>query len=58
MEKEDRVYFARRAAEEQELATLAGDGPAAQAHRRMQRAYLERALVGARGDSGVNDPVD
>lgn len=48
MEQEDRAYFARRAAEEQELATQAKDGLAAQAHRRMQRVYLERALVGER----------
>jgi hypothetical protein len=45
---EDRIYFARRAAEEQELAQTAADPEAAQAHRRLQRAYLERASVGER----------
>ena len=44
----DRVYFARRAAEEQELAQAAKDNDAAEAHRRLQRAYLERASTGAR----------
>ena len=44
----DRAYFAQRAAEEQELAQAATDKEAADAHRRMQRAYLERACVGAR----------
>ena len=44
----DRVYFARRAAEEQELALSAADKEAAAAHRKLQRAYLERACVGAR----------
>ncbi|MBA3666295.1 MAG: hypothetical protein H0W65_01035 [Sphingomonas sp.] len=44
----DKSYFASRAAEEAELA-LATDDPSAQdAHRRLQRAYLERALVGDR----------
>jgi hypothetical protein len=44
----DRIYFARRAAEEQELALSADDEDAAAAHRRLQRVYLERALVGER----------
>lgn len=44
----DRAYFAQRAAEELELALSATDGEAAEAHRRLQRAYLERASVGAR----------
>ena len=44
----DRAYFAQRAAEEQELAVAASDGEAAAAHRRLQRAYLERACIGAR----------
>lgn len=48
MSDKDRIYFARRAAEEQELATAASDPQVAQAHRRMQRAYLERASVGDR----------
>ena len=48
MAAEDRIYFARRAAEEQELATAAGDPEVADAHRKLQRAYLERASVGDR----------
>lgn len=56
MDDNDRVYFARRAAEEQELALKAMDDAAASAHRRMQRAYLERASIGAR-DVPVSDPI-
>ena len=41
-------HFAQRAAEEQERAQTATDADAAAAHRKMQRAYLERALVGDR----------
>ena len=48
MDQKDRVYFARRAAEEQELALKAKDSSAAMAHRQMQRAYLERASIGDR----------
>ena len=48
MATQDRIYFARRAAEEQELAQTAVDPEVAQAHRRLQRAYLERASVGER----------
>jgi hypothetical protein len=48
MEQKDRVYYARRAAEEEELALAAADNGAAQAHRQLQRAYLERASVGDR----------
>ncbi|HEX5237312.1 MAG TPA: hypothetical protein VFW39_02465 [Sphingomicrobium sp.] len=48
MATEDRIYFARRAAEEQELALNAADGPTAEAHRKLLRAYLERASVGDR----------
>jgi hypothetical protein len=44
----DRIYFAQRAAEEQELATAANDPEVAEAHRKMQRAYLERASIGER----------
>lgn len=49
MEEKDRAYFAQRAAEEQELAVNAGNDAAAAVHRKMQRAYLERASVGDRG---------
>jgi hypothetical protein len=48
MASQDRIYFASRAAEEQELATAASDPGAAEAHRKLQRAYLERACVGER----------
>jgi hypothetical protein len=48
MANQDRIYFARRAAEEQELAATASDPHVADAHRRLQRAYLERASVGDR----------
>ena len=48
MSDQDRVYFARRAAEEEKLASEANDPQAAEAHRKMQRAYLERASVGER----------
>ena len=48
MEQQDRVYYARRAAEEQELAQAASDSASADAHRQLQRAYLERASVGDR----------
>ena len=44
----DRVYFAQRAAEEQELAVTASDPQVADTHRKLQRAYLERACVGDR----------
>jgi hypothetical protein len=48
MENTDRIYFARRAAEEQERAVAAKDPEIAEAHRRFQRAYLERASIGDR----------
>jgi hypothetical protein len=48
MADHDRIYFARRAAEEQELAVSSPDPEVAKAHRKMQRAYLERASVGDR----------
>jgi hypothetical protein len=51
MATEDRIYFARRAAEEQERADAAGDSPAANVHRKLQRAYLERASVGDRDET-------
>lgn len=56
MEQKDRVYYARRAAEELELALSATDEDAAAAHRRLQRAYLERASIGDR-PLIVNDVV-
>lgn len=48
IEEASRIYFARRAAEEEERAALAGDPIAAEAHRKLQRAYVERASVGDR----------
>jgi len=48
MQGEERIYFARRAAEEQELAQSSEEPEVAEAHRKMQRAYLERASVGDR----------
>jgi len=48
MATDDRIYFAQRAAEEQELAATASDPEVADAHRRLHRAYLERATVGER----------
>ena len=48
MADQDRIYFAQRAAEEQELASAASDPDVAKAHAQMQRAYLERASVGER----------
>ena len=44
----DRAYYAQRAAEELELALAATDADAAEAHRKLQRAYLERASIGDR----------
>ena len=44
----DRAYYAQRAAEEFELAEAASDSDAAEAHRKLQRIYLERASVGGR----------
>jgi hypothetical protein len=51
MATQDRIYFARRAAEEQELAVSASEPEVAEAHRKMQRAYLERASIGDRPNS-------
>ena len=48
MDQKDRAYYAQRAAEELELALAATDSEAAEVHRQMQRAYLERASIGDR----------
>ena len=48
MATQDRIYFAQRAAEEQERAAAAQEPDVAEAHRKLQRAYLERASVGDR----------
>jgi len=51
MADQDRIYFARRAAEEQQLAIESPDPDVAEAHRKLQRAYLERASVGDRPET-------
>ena len=48
MDEDSRIYFARRAAEEQERAEAASDPHAAEAHRKLQRVFVERASVGDR----------
>jgi len=48
MQSQDRIYFAQRAAEEEELALAAPSPEVAEAHRKLQRAYLERASMGDR----------
>lgn len=48
MSEYDKSYFARRAAEEAELAAATDDPDAQAAHLRLQRAYIERASVGDR----------
>ncbi len=48
MSDQDRIYFASRASEEEKCALAASDPKAAAAHRKLQRAYLERASVGDR----------
>jgi hypothetical protein len=48
MANHDRIYFARRAAEEQQLSVDAANPEVAHAHRKLQRVYLERASVGDR----------
>ena len=53
MSNEDRIYFARRAAEEQDRASAAHDPNVADTHKKMQRAYLERASMGDRPLSPV-----
>jgi hypothetical protein len=56
MDTDDRIYFAQRAAEEQEAAASAPNPSAAEAHRRMQRVYLERASAGARPVAEDSEP--
>ena len=48
MSDRDKSYYARRAAEEAELAESATDPSAQAAHRSLQRAYIERASIGDR----------
>jgi len=56
MGTEDKSYFARRAAEEAELADQAADPSAAAAHRLLQRGYIERASIGER-EQPQADPI-
>ena len=56
MATNDRIYFAQRAAEEQQRAVSSTDPNVAEAHRQMQRAYLERASVGDRVTT-IQEPV-
>jgi hypothetical protein len=56
MSDKDRIYFARRAAEEEELAASSSDPSVAKAHQRMQRAYLERASIGDRPQE-ASEPI-
>ena len=56
MSEQDRIYFARRAAEEEKLADEAQEPQAAEAHRKLQRAYVERASIGERPQPAT-DPV-
>ena len=56
MSNEDRIYFARRAAEEQDRAVASHDPNVADTHRKLQRAYLERATTGDRS-AGRAEPV-
>jgi len=53
MSEHDKGYFAQRAAEEAELALRATDPEAAEAHRRLQRSYIERASIGDRADEAA-----
>ena len=57
MASQDRIYFARRAAEEEELAVKAAEPEVAEAHRKMQRAYLERASVGDRPEARLSQQI-
>ena len=56
MSDQDRIYFASRAADEEQRALAASDPLAAEAHRKLQRVYLERASVGDRPEE-VSDTV-
>jgi hypothetical protein len=52
----DRAYFAQRAAEEMDLSISASDSGAAEAHKRMQRFYTERASIGSR-ETAVSEQI-
>ena len=53
MSEFDKGYYASRAAEEADLALAADDPEVAEAHRKLQRAYIERASVGDRPEEAA-----
>lgn len=55
MSEQDKGYFAQRAAEEAELALIATDDASRAAHLKLQRAYTERASVGDRVATDVEE---
>lgn len=55
MSDTDKIYYARRAAEEMERASEAADPAVAQTHRALLKRYLERASVGNR--ERVESPI-
>jgi hypothetical protein len=58
MHEDNRIYFARRAVEEQTRAEQASNPLVADIHRRLQRVYVERASVGEREtDAELSGPV-
>ena len=54
MSDQDRIYFASRAAEEEQRANEASDPQAAEAHRKLQRAFVERASIGDRPEGDID----
>ncbi len=56
MSEHDKGYYARRAAEEAELALATEDPAARAAHRGLQRVYTERASIGDRVREEVTLP--
>ena len=57
MSDDSRIYFARRAQEEEERARSAASDGTASIHRQLQRAYLERALIGDRAVTAAPETV-
>ena len=48
---QERLYFAKRAEEEERLAVESSDPTAAAIHRKLQQAYVERASLEAAPDA-------
>jgi len=48
MSEHDRIYYASRAGEEEQRALAASDPKAVEAHRKLQRIFVERACIGDR----------